>query len=316
MTESILDNISIDVEEAERTALSLQSAELQPIGAAFARNVDTLLGLASFPLVLLSVGATGVQQLVLFTQALVRTKNVQRWGKSEAATAEVEAEVKKLWEESAQDPDSPFRPVEQAKTQLARLLELPDVNCSAIALLFACVSYAWATFECVAKDAWIAAVNSRPIQLGHPALIGLRDERAEEGLSGKHISIGMLARHGFDLRDKLGTLAAGKFDFTSVSGIRAAYSAAFGKRTELEEPLANPNLAVLEATRHVVVHRAGLVDEEYLRRTVDGTPVGKQLPLDGGRVSALANSGVSAACGLLCAVDLWLQSNRPIEGQK
>lgn len=311
MPESVLDNISIDVEEAERTAKSVQTGELRSIAEAFFRNADDLLGLLSLPLVLLTVGTSAVHRLVFFTQALVSTKNVERWDKSAEARAEVEAEVRRLAEAAHKDPDSTFKPVDEAKVQLAHLLGHRELDAPARALLYAGCSSAWAAFECAAKDAWIAAVNARPLKLAQPAFTKVSDDPPPEGLTAKQVSVALMARHGFDLRDKLGTLLAPKFDFTGVAGIRGAYGAAFGVRPEFSEPLSDPILATLEATRHLIVHRAGLVDEEYRRRTGDTTRTGQLLQLNGTRVSQLCNAAVASGCKLLLAVDTWLVQNPP-----
>jgi hypothetical protein len=271
--------------------------------------VDDLVGLLSLPLVLLTVGVAETHHLVFFTQALARTGNALRWANSAEARTEVQSEARRLAEEARQDPESKFRPVDEAQERLAHLLEHAQLDAPARALLFAGTASAWAAFECAAKDAWIAALNLRPLQLAQPAFGSLPEDVGGEGISGRQIGVGLLARHGFDLRDKLGTLLAPKFDFTSVSGIRAAYSAAFGKQADHGNALADPALGVLEATRHLIVHRAGLIDEEYRRRTGDTTPAGQSLRLNAPRVSELANAAVSAGCKLLGAVDTWLTSH-------
>ena len=311
MSGSILDGIDIDVTAAAEAAKSIHSPDLRPIAAVFARNVDELLTLLSLPLILLTVGASSGHSLVFFTQALVRTKNVDKWHESEEARAEVEAEARRLAEAARDDPK--FRPVDEAKAQLTYLIEHHDLEGPARALLYAACSSAWSSLECAAKDAWIAALNSRPFQLAQPALTKLPDEPAIDGLTGKQVSVGLLARHGFDLRNSLGTLLSPKFDFTSVSGIRTAYEAAFGRSSELNKLLSVPELSHLEATRHLVVHRAGLVDEEYIRRTGDSVAIGAQLPLAGARVSELANAAVTAGARLLQIVDTWLIQNPPRE---
>jgi len=71
-------------------------------------------------------------------------------------------------------------------------------------------------FESAAKDIWTVALNSSPIGLGHAALVKLPIEKESDGLSAKQISVGLLAKHSFDLRGKLGSLLAEKFDFTGV----------------------------------------------------------------------------------------------------
>lgn len=151
------------------------------------------------------------------------------------------------------------------------------------------------------------------MQLGQTAMTKLPEAPSVEGLVGRQVSVGLLARHGFDLRTKLGTVLAPKFDFTSVSGIRIAYATVFGKESTVGESLGEPALARLEATRHLVVHRAGIVDDEYIRRTLDAMRIGEPLQLTGTQVSQLANGAVGAGSRLLRALDLWLTQNPPCD---
>jgi hypothetical protein len=62
--------------------------------------------------------------------------------------------------------------------------------------------------------------------------------------------VGLLAKHDFDLRGKIGTILAEKYDFTGVEGMRQAYSAAFGKRATIEAAFSSDRLLELEAVRH------------------------------------------------------------------
>ena len=311
MPGSILDGIMIEDEEPKRVAETIQTSTLNPIASAFARNAYDLLIFLSLPLLLLSVGMSEVYNLVFFTQALARTRNVGKYGKSPEATAEVDAEIDRLRLEAQQNPESKFKPVEGAKAMLIGVLNRTELQGPTRALLYAAVTSAWASFECAAKDAWIEALNLRPSELAQPAFSNLPTDSSGDGISGKQIGVGLLARHGFDLRDKLGTLLAPKFDFTSISGIRVAYFAAFGHQVAIEKALSNTTLGALEATRHLVVHRAGLVDEEYQRRTGDTTVVGKELQLNGRRITELVNPAIFAGCELLRALDAWLVANPP-----
>jgi len=307
----ILDGLEIAVEEAKQAADSIRSPALQPIASVFARNVDELLNLLSLPLALVLVGRFEVNRLADYTRAIARTEGAERWQESEEVKARVEAEVNRLRDERAAKAQSRSPELVEAKQQLEHLLGDHGLEGSARALLYAGASSAWSFLECAVKDAWIAALNVRPVELAHSALENVPDIPVVDGLSGKQVSVGLLARHGFDLRDKLGTLLAPKFDFTSPSGIRAACSAAFGKLPGLDDALADPRLRRLEATRHLVVHRAGVIDEEYLRRTGDGAAIGSQLVVDGPAVSELANAAISAGSKVLRLVDAWLVEHPP-----
>lgn len=118
--------------------------------------------------------------------------------------------------------------------------------------------------------------------------------------------IGLLARYGFDVRDKLGTILAGRFDFTSYSGIRTAYSSAFGNDGELRIIFGDSLPATLEAMRHVIVHRAGYVDAVYARRTGQKVSTGSILQIPGEQFSELVKATGKVGCGLALYVDRFL----------
>lgn len=157
----------------------------------------------------------------------------------------------------------------RALQQLHKTINRDRTVASSIqSIFFACALYAWASFESVVKDLWIAAVNARPVQLGERALTEIPDERKEaSSLTRKQISVGLLARCGFDLRFCLGTLLADKYEFTGLPGMRAAYFSAFADDTRLKSIFNKPILNELEATRHLIAHRAGIVDEEFRKKT-------------------------------------------------
>lgn len=307
MSNSILEKIAIEVDEPEATAKSLRSKALQSVADVYSKNINDILGLLALPYLFVSVGIRDAQRIQFYLQAVAETKILLR---SDEDKAKVEAYAENLAKKAKEDESSPQNPDKETHRQLAKLLEHNQVNEAVRSLLFAGATFGWAAFESAAKDIWIAALNARPILLAQSALSELPDETATEGLSAKHISVGLLARHGFDLRDKLGSLLSDKFDFTGVSGIRVAYTSAFGKGSAFDTMFNEQNLATLEATRHLIVHRAGFADEDYKRRTKDDVPLGQQLHLDGSRVCMLVNSSITVCCKLMREVDEWLVKNQ------
>jgi hypothetical protein len=116
----------------------------------------------------------------------------------------------------------------------------------------------------------------------------------------------------FDLRNCMGYLLEPKFDPTSLPRIKRAYTAAFGKASELTGLFDAPELGMLEASRHLIVHRAGVVDEEFKKRAAKwgiNYAIDVLLPLDGKQVSRLANAAIDAGCKLLSFVDEWMVNN-------
>jgi hypothetical protein len=306
---NLLSDINIEVEWPASCADNAQSEILTKVAKSFSINAKDILGLLSLPLILVSVGVAENRRTALFAKAIVSTKNVSRWEKSEVARQEVENEVQRLFADM--NVSNPV--VGEATNQLQHLLAFNEVNSSARFLLLAAISSAWTALECLAKDLWVVSLNSRPINLAHRAFQSISFDGATDGLTGRSITVGLLARHGFDLRSCLGTLLSSKFDFSGMKGIREAYFAAYGKSPELENILANKDLETLEAIRHLIVHRGGIIDAEFKRRAKPDAVEGELLALDGKIVSNLTNGAIHAGCDLLEFVDEWLVNNPPIE---
>ena len=129
----------------------------------------------------------------------------------------------------------------------------------------------------------------------------------DDGIRAKSVSVGLLARYGFDLRGSLGTVLKSKFDFTSVTGILKAYRAACGRVSEIEGTLSHPSLSRLEATRHLIVHRAGIIDEEFKKRTGITEKIGDPLVTSKNEIEMLLNTSIEAGSVLLESVDRLLR---------
>jgi hypothetical protein len=304
---TILDNIAIEVDEPEAIAKSLRSPALKSVAEVYSKNVNDILGLLALPYLFMSRGIRDSQRMQFFLQAVADTKILLR---SKEDEAKVLAYANRLEKQAVEDENSPKNPGKEINRQLAKLLEHNKISEAVRSLLFAGASSGWTAFESGAKDIWAAALNCRPNTLWQPTISKLPVEKESDGLSAKQISVGLLAKHNFDLRGKLGSLLAEKFDFTGVSGIRTAYVSAFGKIAPFDTIFDEQNLATLEATRHLIVHRAGFVDDEYKRRTKDSSSIGNQIRLDGQRVCELVNSSIAVYCKLIKHVDDWLIKNQ------
>src|SRR5262249_32108698 len=186
------------------------------------------------------------------------------------------------------------RVVSEASQELRAILQVADVYDSARVLLSSSTSTAWTAFECLATDLWVAALDSRPATLAQRALKSLPSDDQSDGISGKGIAVWQLAKYGFDLRGCMGRVLKPKFDLTSLSNIKKAYFSAFEKSKQIDALFTAQDLNLLEASRHVIVHRAGIVDGEFEGRTKAmgiSWSVDAALPIDGKFVSRLANAG-------------------------
>jgi len=90
-----------------------------------------------------------------------------------------------------------------------------------------------------------------------------------------------------------------------VTEIREAFEAIFAPETLpfLSIP-GNERLVELEMTRHLLMHKGGIVDNEFRQKTgLRDAPIGKPLPLSIERASQLANAGIDQGRRLLQFVE-------------
>jgi hypothetical protein len=194
---------------------------------------------------------------------------------------------------------------------------------------------AWTAFETLSTDVWINSVNMKPMTLGVNALLGRKKREKASGQAEpdeseqKHspMSFDILKEYKFNLGSCLGTMihSKRKYDFNALEGIGHAYGETFcvrdrdgtrkGKMNECKTWFSGEDhqkLQILEAVRHVLVHRAGQVDRPFLDR-IEGRylafgnlSVGDSLLLDGGIVADLVGASVRRALALIEGVDKWL----------
>jgi hypothetical protein len=93
------------------------------------------------------------------------------------------------------------------------------------------------------------------------------DKNNIDGISGKSISIELLGKYEFNLNNKLGEILSNKYDFTGCSGIKKAFIDLDKKKKDKLNFLDNPIAYKLEITRNLIVHNAGIIDNEYLKKT-------------------------------------------------
>lgn len=172
------------------------------------------------------------------------------------------------------------------------------------ALLYSGIVWIWCSFEVLMKELWELALN-----LGgkYTSKNVIKDLHETDGLGdvfqGKSISLDYLAKYDYDLSNQLGSALSCKFVFTSLSGIRVAYTRAFPKSASIRGALNNDKILALEAARNVIVHNAGVIDEEYCDKTgTSKAEVGKELELNSRKVFEYGNSTIDTGLSIMIAV--------------
>jgi hypothetical protein len=150
------------------------------------------------------------------------------------------------------------------------------------AILIAQINGVWSAFETLAGDLWEAALNAHPNKLadlrGSPNRIikaaGVRSSASpsEEAGDGRKASLILSEMHKysrgtFNLSGVMGSILRTRFKFSTLEGIRAAYSSAFNPDTHpqrIDTSLADKSLDSLSKVRNLFAHRSGIVDDKFL----------------------------------------------------
>lgn len=317
-----------DLDKQYELLNSVQSDELRFPVAALARNMDNIMHLLMLP-VSFAAGGPMASQVAGAAAAMAVAKFAGKASRDpKALTAEYMGPV---FHDAFKEAGERFEKKlteDAVRTEILALakqavLEAVEKNEGAgrsfRSLLCAAVPMAWSTFECTARDVWIAAVNARPKCLW-PRLIGktyeARPREERRGSPGLNLSVDMLEKYGTDIGAHITHILAEDFKFSSLDGIRKAYRAAFGSESEFGTFLGDEGLLSLEKLRHLLVHTGGIVDEKFASeyrlfwngdlKEEETIRPGTEITPSVSAVEGFVEVATHASVGLICAADKWL----------
>lgn len=157
--------------------------------------------------------------------------------------------------------------------RLNSLKEEPESLAAARELTRQGVVLIWSAVEVLARDASVYLLNRNPALAEQL----LADPANRKRFASDRVDWQTLASYGYNLSQNLGTFLISKADLKNVSAIRDAYGALFPLATELGKSLADRRLWDLCQKRNLIVHRRGIVDEQYLTSTGDSLSIGAVL---------------------------------------
>jgi hypothetical protein len=181
-----------------------------------------------------------------------------------------------------------------------------ELAVAAHAWLSAQITGVWTAIGSMAEELWVAAVNCHPRILAE--LRGAKRGSGED----KKVDLYLLQMHGYDLSSKMGEVLRRRYSFDKLAEIRQAYTDGFSDDADdIKDTLGDKSLDALALTRHVIVHNAGIIDADFLKRKNDLPPaiignVGDPLPLDGDITGTLIGPVMQLGWNLLTLVDQWL----------
>jgi len=296
--------------------LRMQTAALRPVAANFVANIRRL---HSVWVLLPHLVELSCVNIVRLTESIFALTGKPFLTSQEEKNHELMKKVhEKLWgdiEERAKSQNISLvqasgydfkRGLERFDELLGTIPQLKDWSAPALAQQ---VLSAWTAFEVLSVDLWISALNESPQNL--VVAFTKKPERDQE----KSVPISAIQTVGYDLRHSMGTILrnTGRASFISLSSTRRVYEKTFG--SELPPVFHDENLRLLELVRNLFAHRAGGVDETFLR---DITSVkhpfgvlqlGQALELNGPIVRDFCLSAMTRGQELAMFVDNWLQRN-------
>jgi hypothetical protein len=296
----------------EYSELSCQVEHLQPIVRAFIRNMNRVKGLGLFPIIAVGTAtiseAARVQALVNFGIEI----HDPRITKGDPCFdldlyCQIDAERVRLCSEWGYD-NTRFLSIGAAG--LNQIIDWnPEGFSEAVQTAMAAMWIGlWTTFESLAQDTWLVAVNTHPRPLADRILKTLDKEDQQKFVSGK-----MVSDAGYDLRNCMGDilLRKGAVDFQRLKGIRLAYKVAFDGELEPIFEQYHPELFELEGVRNLFVHKGGLVDRKFAERMGGEMrdKIGRPILVEGQEVAQKANIVSGCSMKLIQALDKWLYKN-------
>jgi hypothetical protein len=189
------------------------------------------------------------------------------------------------------------------------------------AMLRSYITGIWTAFEIMAGDLWEAAVNEAPNKFaklkGHKNRLQKNRQQLNSGTEevtigdeeSKLVNLNLIEFHRWDLRDKMGTILRRRYSFSRLEGIREAYACAFHEKSEqIDKALSNMSFDALSAVRNVIVHRSGIADDDYVRRTkylpsIPQMEKGAEILLDGELVAKMMIPIIDNGMHLIKSVD-------------
>ena len=162
---------------------------------------------------------------------------------------------------------------DQVISELDHNLKSAEVASAATELLVQTVISTWSVFEAFARSfvvAWLNADARRSTSL--TASLDLK------GFFGKPVvDLQTIDEHGFDLSQSMGTVLLQGKRLDSLAVIRGCMAALL-PGSKVSEALGD-DLWLLNQQRHLLVHRRGWVDAEYISRTGSSAELGKRLAI-------------------------------------
>lgn len=293
----------------EQQTQPIRSEVIRPIAAAFAANLDRTGYVQSLPLEI----AFQVRRDEIFT-----TSAIFRLGGFVASTLDevltrlpsesITAEIKKQFEAFLKLPFEKhvqYRQIFGIRYVEGMLEDNEGMQKSIDAIFASIVLESWTSFECLAGDLWVSAIDNGPKEMAQKVQLSRHVKKQDD------MSINDVKDNDFDPRSQYAAFLreARMVSFQTLSSIEKFYGVAFGKdATDLFLKTEDGYIYALSAVRNILAHKAGRVDKAFTKQCarfeeLKGYAVGDPIRLDGELVKKLRRAATSLGVALIHFVD-------------
>jgi hypothetical protein len=259
MTTHNYETVKFDIAGLEKCASQLQTEKLKRIAQSACENLSQIAVTIALPHFLMKQSILSVKHFQYLLEGAVATKNVIR-PKSEEAKKKLADYVDGKFKENEKVHS------EEAREALNKLrVDSPFIDAAIQTQALNSLVNIWTIFESTSKDIWILLMNEFQSKFLNNILDSKTDNEID-GITGKQISISLLGKYGFNVNHKLGEILSFKYDFTSCTGIKKAFIDLNKANKDALMFLDNQDLFKLELIRNLIVHKAGRIDEEFIKK--------------------------------------------------
>lgn len=298
-----IDKVEFNIEKAQAARDNMSNVDLKPFLDSYCLSLNQILTTLAIPYTFMTVGyQQGMLKIMPYSTSLNELEKLDGYKEKDPkkhAQSIVKHFEKKIKESRSQS-------FELAEEEITKLLENapPLANAYRTLGLNALVN-SWTIFEAFSKDLWKYILNKQPQKFINHLLKSKSSSLNEiEGINGKQISISLLSKFNFDLSNNLGDILAPKYDFTSARGIKTAYKDLLNLDIIELAFLNDEQISQLEITRHLIVHNAGIIDEDYLKRTTNkNEKLNDEIIISHEDASKMINSSVESVVGLISIIE-------------
>lgn len=157
----------------------------------------------------------------------------------------------------------------------------------------------WGAFEVLARDLFIELLNRQPARA--EMLLSNPSNRRRFGI--EKIDWITLNSYGFDLSRNIGTILSQRADLDDVPTIKDAYKSIFPTASDLATQLSDRRLWILFQKRNLIVHRRGVIDQQYNDKTGETQILGSKLMVAPSEIEDYLSITTSAGYALLVEIN-------------